>query len=441
MTGGYTATDPGRAARALGRKLVTHGGGAAEWFGYGELLVRTRRYSEAEEAFRHALKTAPENTAYLRALAAALSGQRRFGEAIAIRQALPNRNAHDIAALADDLKYDHRLEAAIAAVDEAEAADRMVPHAKVVRGQAKLFLKDYRAGFEDMEARFDAGMSRIPDQIDLPRWGGALTRGLRLLVVPDQGLGDDLMMLRFVRRLHAAGRSLTFVARPALTRLLGASGTGARIVATLPDTAGFDAWCPINSLPHATRFRGQPPPPARLSAPPEARDRGQGIAAPYRDALKIGLCWTGNPRFPRNDMRSLSPDEFEALGRRQGLALFSLCKGDGVEHLRRSKMAGRILDVSSNDADLADTAGLIEALDLVISSDTVIVHLAASLEKPVWTLLPHESFWQYGIEGDRTPWYPTMRLFRQEKPGDWGSVLAAVTSALESWPHASSGAT
>jgi len=211
---------------------------------------------------------------------------------------------------------------------------------------------------------------------------------------------------------------------------LRASPVGAEIVTSVGDAARFDAWCPVGSLPHLLRVSAPPPSPVHLAVPPEAAARGRRIAAPFLRAFRVGLCWTGNPDYPRNEMRSLSPAAFAPLAAMPDLRLFSLCKGAAVSALGATGMAEAILDASSDDADLADTAGLIAELDLVISSDTAVVHLAASLGKPVWTLLPHESFWQYGPSGRETAWYPTMRLFRQPRPGDWQSVIADVAEAL-----------
>lgn len=137
----------------------------------------------------------------------------------------------------------------------------------------------------------------------------------------------------------------------------------------------------------------------------------------------------------------MSPLGFEALAGLPGVRLFSLCKGAAVDALEATGMGDLIVDACSDEADFADTAGLISGLDLVISTDTAVVHLAASLGKPVWNLLPRESFWQYGVSGETTPWYPSMRLFRQPQRGDWDSVLRQVRAALSKELQARSGET
>ena len=436
-----TPGKPGLALAALCRKLEADDGSAAEWNDYGELLLTARRFAEAVAAFEIAVERAPGNTRFLRGLAVALSQVQRYEEAIDIRRSLEYPNAQDVAVLADDLKFTHDFAGAIGVVDAAEAEGRAIAAAKVVRGISKLFSGDYRGGFADMEYRFEAKMTLDPGGVPATRWDGALTPGLRILFCPDQGSGDDIMMTRFLPAVRDAGLQATLLARPPLERLLRASNIGANVVGRVRDLTAFDAWCPFESLPHVLGVEAPPPAPTMLTAPPEAIERGAAITAPFPDSFNVGVCWTGNPTYPRNEMRSMSPRGLEVLASLPGVHLFSLCKGAAVDALEATGMDKLIVDACSDDADFADTAGLIGALDLVISTDTAVVHLAASLGKPVWNLLPHESFWQYGIRGESTPWYPSMRLFRQSRRGDWNDVLRRVRAELSRKLQARSGET
>jgi hypothetical protein len=432
---------PGRALEALRRKLDAEGGSAADWNNYGELLLSGRRFADSLHAFETAVARAPGNTRFLRGLAVALSQNRRYEEAIRIRQSLEYQNAQDTAVLADDLKHAHEFAAAIGVVDAADAQGKAIAAAKVMRGMSKLFIGDYRGGFADLEFRFEANMALDPGTVPAIRWNGAQTPGLRILFCPDQGLGDDIMMARFLPAVHEAGLKATFLARPPLERLLRASESGADVVGRVRDLSAFDGWCPIGSLPHMLGMDGPPPGPTALAVPPEAVERGAAITAPFAQSFRIGVCWTGNPKYPRNELRSMSPRGFEAIAGLPGVRLFSLARGAAVDALEATGMGDRIVDACSDEADFADTAGLISALDLVISTDTAVVHLAASLGKPVWNLLPWESFWQYGVSGESTPWYPSMRLFRQPRRGDWDSVLRQVRKALSKDLQARSGET
>lgn len=424
-----------RRLRAIQRKLANEGGSAADWHALGELLLVERRFTEALDAMRKAVDMAPENTRLQNGLALALSWNRRYEEAIRVRSSLEHPGRRDIAALADDMKYAHDFSGAIRVVDDAEARGQAIASAIFVRGLAKLFVARYREGFADLEARFEAGMAKQPEALAARRWDGRRHAGLKLLVCPDQGLGDDIMMCRFLSVASAAGLEPTLLARAPLDRLLRASRIDAHVVSGIRNFSEFDAACAVNSLPHLLDFDGPPPPPLPLSPPAEAMARARAITDAHREAFRIGICWSGNPKYPRNAMRSASPGLFEPLAGMENVVLFSLCKDDVPAALDANGMRGRVVDACSDDADFADTAGLITELDLVISTDTAVVHLAASLGKPVWNLLPAESLWQYGITGDSTPWYPSMRLFRQARRGDWDSVMRqvvpAVTAALQ----------
>lgn len=430
-----------RAANALARKLRLQGGSAAEWYDLGTFLSRSRRYDDAKQAFDTALHKAPCNSQYVRAQANALSGMRRYEEALSVRRARPHSQPMDIAAIADDLKNLKRYDDAIALVQHAHEHGEGSAWSRAVEGFAQLYLGNYARGFALLEDRFEADLTPAPRNVPKRRWERDLTIGLRLLVLPDQGLGDDLLMLRFGRSLAGAGVLGTFVARKPLKRLLEASDIGLKVIGEPYGTADFDAWCPVCSLPHALHFNAAPPKPLTLTVPEDALARGKRIVGTTGSAFKIGMCWTGNAKYPRNEIRSVSPEAFCGIAARPDVQLFSLYKGPAIDDLRRSSVGERIIDASSDDQDLADAAGVISALDLVISTDTSLVHLAASLGRPVWNLLPFESFWQYGPEGDSTPWYPSMRLFRQPRPGDWDSVFSKVETELDSLLQARSGGT
>ncbi|MCB2100410.1 MAG: hypothetical protein KDE22_06050 [Rhodobacterales bacterium] len=422
------------------KRLEAQGGSAADWHRLGELLLVEHRFEAALDAMGKAVDLAPGNTRFVSGLALALSWNRRYEDAIRTRQSLQHLGGRDIAAQADDLKYAHDFAGAIALVDAAEAAGRADAAAKVIRGIARLYLGDHRAGFADMENRFDAGLTKLPDTLPRTRWDGTPAPGLRLLVCPDQGLGDDIMMIRFLPALADAGVAATFLARAPLEALLRASPLGAAVQSRVSDLSAFDAWCPVGSLPHLLGCDPAPPPPTPLSVPDTSMRFGQATTAPYADAFRIGVCWTGNPQYPRNAMRSATPRLFEPLARRDGVALFSLCFGDDVAALAETGMDGAIVDACAT-ADFADTAGVIAHMDLVITTDTALAHLAASLGAPTWNLLPTEGFWQYGATGEATPWYPSMRLFRQPRRGDWDGVMARVGEALTERLQARSGTT
>jgi hypothetical protein len=149
----------------------------------------------------------------------------------------------------------------------------------------------------------------------------------------------------------------------------------------------------------------------------------------------VGLAWAGNPRYKADPQRSLHLRTLLPLLRAPGITWISLQKGPAAEQLSSFNGAVFIWDGSSRDRDLAETAALVATLDLVITTDTCIAHLAGAMARPVWILLPHLGDWRWMQQVETTPWYPTARLLRQPAPGDWASVLDRALAALAAFPR------
>ena len=152
--------------------------------------------------------------------------------------------------------------------------------------------------------------------------------------------------------------------------------------------------------------------------------------APHARRLKIGVVWCGSVTYRGNAFRSFPHEELHPLLDLPGLQLVSLYKGPEIERFRADGTSAFVLDAGSQDRDLADCAALMEEMDLIVTSDTVTAHLAGSLGRPTWTLLHWDAFWLFGPEGEATPWYPSMRLIRQQRPRDWAGVIAEVRARL-----------
>jgi hypothetical protein len=227
-----------------------------------------------------------------------------------------------------------------------------------------------------------------------------------------------------VERLMASLASVR--AGQAQTALLGA---------TPPD---FDLECPLLSLPAVfrTTVETAPWPGAYLSANPEqvAEKRDQFPHLRLHDSpsaqRRVGLAWAGNPRYKADRLRSVKLATLLPLLRVPGITWVALQKGPAAEELLALPGDVDLLDGSSRDRDLAETAALIATLDLVVTTDTCIAHLAGAMAKPVWILLPHLSDWRWMQQTQATPWYPTARLFRQSIPGDWAGLVERVIREL-----------
>jgi hypothetical protein len=267
-----------------------------------------------------------------------------------------------------------------------------------------------------------------------PLWDGRTDlAGKRVLLVGEQGLGDTIQFSRFARLVAARGASVVLGADPPLRRLMaGLAGVDAVAVPGEPEPA-YDLFCPLMSLPGRFGLTvadvGMEAPYLRADPRAVAAWRGRLGALPW---LKVGLVWSGAPR-PESRMavrtdrrRSVSLAGLAPVLAVPGVTFVSLQKG-----VARDQAAGwPIVDWTGELEDFADTAALIEALDLVISVDTSVAHATGALGRPVWVLNRFDRCWRWLTGRSDTRWYPTMRLFTQGVPGDWGSVVAEVVEAL-----------
>jgi hypothetical protein len=323
----------------------------------------------------------------------------------------------------------------LASCERAIALKPGSPEAQFNLGACQLALGDYERGWAGYEWRWQTrNTAPLPDYRS-PRWRGDVAiPNQTILVHAEQGFGDSLQFCRYVPMLASLASVVLDVSRP-LVRLLSSLDCDVRIIARGDDLPPFDTWIPMLSLPLAfqTTLATIPGPARYLHADPEQsarwRKRLSGMAG-----RKIGLVWAGSPlslqpqALAMDRRRSLTLQQFAPLADIPGLCLISLQKGDAA---RQSPPDGMALhDWTDELDDFADTAALIEALDLVISVDTSVVHLAGALGKPVWVLNRFDQCWRWLSDRTDSPWYPTARLFRQPAPGDWTSVMRDVAAAL-----------
>jgi Tetratricopeptide repeat/TPR repeat/Glycosyltransferase family 9 (heptosyltransferase) len=266
-----------------------------------------------------------------------------------------------------------------------------------------------------------------------PLWDGAPLGDRVLLLHAEQGLGDTLQFCRYVPIL-ARGAKLVFEVQPPLVRLLSDLPGMTRIVAAGDALPHFDVHCPLLSVPHrvGTDLATIPAEIPYLAADPARSASWRGRLAGL-DGKLVGLVWAGRSRPATaviDRSRSMALEQFSPLAGIDGVNFLSLQKGEPAAQAL-SPPGGMVLhDFTEELTDFADTAALIDALDLVISVDTSVVHLAGALGKPVWLLNRFDTCWRW-LEGrDDSPWYPTLRQFRQKSPGDWAGVMAEVRDAL-----------
>jgi tetratricopeptide (TPR) repeat protein len=306
-----------------------------------------------------------------------------------------------------------------------------------------LAIGDYRRGWELFEWRWNAVWAEPRQDLSgLPWLGCSPIEGKTILVHAEQGLGDSLQFCRYVPLLAARGATVILEVPRPLARLLGSLDGVAAIVATGEPPPRTDAWIPMMSLPLAFRTTLATIPAAMpyLHADPERRAFwSQRLAAlPGR---KIGLVWAGSarPGIPQANAldrrrslaqigRSMDLEIYAPIAAISGICLISLQKGDGAAPGAPDGVT--LHDWTGELRDFADTAALVEALDLVISVDTSVAHLAGALGKPLWVLNRYDQCWRWLRDRTDSPWYPTARLFRQPSPGDWTPVIRDVADAL-----------
>lgn len=286
-------------------------------------------------------------------------------------------------------------------------------------GAYQVTLGDYENGLEGYEHRWSLPvMQKFWVDLPQPRWTGREDlAGKSILVWPEQGFGDKIQCARFIPRLKALGATVVVAAPAVLAPLFQHWVPGVDSVLAAPAPLVMtDYQIPMFSLPHAFRYRGEPVPPYLRK--PEgldltAFDRSLG-ARP-----RVGLCWAGRPEHHDDANRSLKWSEFSP-------ALVEGLRYVCLRQVLRPAEAAWFPGLVPKLDNFAETAALVSCLDLVITVDTAVAHLAGAMGKTVWLLLPFVPDWRWGMQGETTPLYPSARLYRQPKPGDWSSVLAKV---------------
>jgi len=366
----------------------------------GNALIKLGRYAEAEASFRTAIEHAPDRAELYGNLATSLYEQGRYEEALQLFDRSLGLNPDDAGVV-------------------------------MKRAMLLLLLGRWQEGFEAYESRWHyKGHNRIrkPD-FRCPLWDGGSLAGKTLLLHAEQGFGDAIQMARYASLLATNGVDVIVRCQGGLARLFGSLKGVQTVIAegnTLPD---FDTHAPMMSLP---RLMGTTPETVPDEVPYlfveetlrkkwQKRLKGRG--------RKIGLVWQGNPAHERDHGRSLPVSCLEPLMALPNVSLFSLQIPARPDDLDR--LGGRVEDLGPDIEDFADTAAAIESLDLVISVDTSVAHLAGALGRPVWIILPFAPDWRWGASGTSSPWYPHARIYRQVNPGKWSGIFSNIVEHIE----------
>jgi Tfp pilus assembly protein PilF len=411
----------------------------------GYVLDQSGAFAEAESCYRTVLALAPFSATLQLNLGALLAQQKRHAEAEACYAAALALEPQSSAVWSN-------LGALHLALKNAETADTCLRHAMALEPEnakarfnlAYLQLRhgQYAEGWALFEAR--DWYRSMAQRLAFPRWQGEALDGLSLLVVFEAGHGDVIQFCRYVPLLKARGaRRITLLCHPALAQLLRALD-GLDAVCALDEPLpqeSFDYWMPLMSAPYhvGTRLDSVPAELPYLQADP-ARQTYWSQRIPASTALRVGLVWKGNPQFENDAERSLAHlHMLEPLWQVPGVQFVSLQKGAGEGEAAHCSAQQALTDLGPSMGDFADAAAIATQLDLVITVDTAMAHLAGALGKPCWLLLPwYMTDWRWGDQAADSVWYPgVMRLFRQGSDAEWAPVIAEVAQALmeRSMPH------
>lgn len=330
------------------------------------------------------------------------------------------------------LQHLGRIEEAKSAFEHALALRPDFPEGRSNLGALQLLLGDFERGWEGYEYRRVAGdRCKARNEQSFPVWNGEDMAGKKLLVLEEAAHGDAFMLARYFPMLGARGIDATFECLPHLAELLS-QVPGVRLVTEVDPAERFDYQILFFSLPRAFKTRVDAIPAAipYLQADPARVETWAGRLG--RHGFKVGLAWQGNPDPSIDIARSAPLSSYAPLAAIEGVRLISLQKGFGTKQIESAGFAVETLgdDFDAGPSAFVDSAAVMATLDLVVTIDTSIAHLAGALGRPVWVALKQCPEWRWMLGRDDSPWYPTMRLFRQSAAGDWEGVFARMAEEL-----------
>lgn len=398
----------------------------------GVALDRLKRWPEALAALDAAIALQPAHARAYHNRGTALKALGRLDEALAAYQtavALDPAYAEALSNLGLVLRELGRLDEALARYDAAVAADPAYAEAHIGRALTLLVAGRLDEGWPEYEWRRATWPPERQLNPDRAWYGQADLAGRRLFIRHEQGLGDTLQFVRYLPRLVAMGAEVVLQAQAPLVPLLAPSLPGVTFLPNGEPAPAFDFHCAMMSLPLAFRTTlDEVPPPLPVAADPDRAAAFAGRLGP-KARPRIGLAWSGNPAHANDANRSIAFDRLAPLLARDA-DWFALQTEIRDSDAGAFAAAGRVTFLGEALADFADTAALVGRMDLIITVDTSLAHLAGSLGKPTWILLPTAPDWRW-LEGRAdSPWYPSVRLFRQGVRGDWDTVVAEVAAAL-----------
>lgn len=400
----------------------------------GVTLLRQGKAREAEAFLRRALALRPGFVKALLDLAEVLGAQGKHAEAVEICQrvavlqptsagawvklGLLQQASCDV--VGANASYEHAIEL------QPDHVEARLLHALIL-----LLQGDYARGWIEYEWRW-RWKGRAPRRFPRPRWDGTPLHGKTILLHPEQGLGDSVQFIRYAPMVKALGGRVVCITHPPLMRLFRDCDGVDQFVETDQPLPHFDVEAPLMSLPgiFGTTLANIPARVPYIFPPGQIDPMIEQPLSHRGRETKVGLVWAGGSSAKNDLARSCHWEHFAQLAQVAGVRYYSLQKGPSSAEAGRLAERLSLTNLGDTLSDFADTASAIARLDLIISVDTAVAHLAGAMGKPAWILLPSAPDWRWLLDRDDSPWYPTARLFRQRQAGDWHELLQRVTAAL-----------
>jgi tetratricopeptide (TPR) repeat protein len=409
-------------------------GFAAAQFNLGLGLSEVRKFEQAVAPLRRAVELKPDDVEAIVQLGTSLMYAGELDEAEQILRSVVAKTPESAEAynnLGSCLYQKGRLEESIAMCRKALEIDSNIDHGHWNLGIALLRNGDMANGWPEYEWRLKNYWSVLKTPFTQPRWDGGELGGKTILIHAEQGFGDTLQFVRYLPRVAAKGGRIHLRCRRELARLLGNFSNVSRIEIDTEGLSEYDVYCPLLSLPlmFGTTLSDVPAEVPYIKPDGELARSWNERLGQRGNAIRIGLAWAGSINHKDDARRSIGLEKFAPLTALANVELHSLQKGPAAEQAKNPPAGMRIVDHANEIQDFADLAALVENLDLVISVDTAVAHLAGAMAKRVWVLLPIISDWRWMMDRSDSPWYPTMRLFRQKSADRWDDVMREVSVA------------
>ncbi|HEY9850039.1 MAG TPA: tetratricopeptide repeat protein [Leptolyngbyaceae cyanobacterium] len=397
----------------------------------GNAWQRKGKLEEAIACYQQSLILDSNQILTYHNLGSALNAQGKVDEALAtFQKALaldPNyvESYHNLAIFYQD---NRQYNEALACCDRALEIEPNNAEIHWNRALNLLKLGVYEQGFIEYEWRWQR-KNNHPRTLPKPIWNGSDLTGKTILLQAEQGMGDIIQFIRYIPLLLEQASKIIVECHPPLVKLLKTMKGIYKVVAIGEELPEFDVYIPILSLPRILKTNLETIP-AQIPYLTPLESVSVQLDKLAKSDFKVGIVWAGNPEHPSDRRRSSSLHYFIQLLDLPNIAFYSLQKGLKASEISQISSSLPLIDLSNQINNFADTAAVITQMDLVITVDTAVAHLAGALGKPVWVLLCYNSDWRWIIDRDDTPWYPTMRLFHQNNPGDWQEVLERVRQSL-----------